>query len=177
MIKVTATDNVGATGTSGNITIYDTWVTIPNVPAQLNTTYDLPVLMSNLPLGQSVFSIQGTISFKTPELTALDIVTTGTMTNGWTAIKVVSGNQITFAIAGTTSFNTAGVMFKIHFQLNPDLTAGEFAYVNINNIMLNEGIPLPRTANGGITGATGFILNLNAFIEGPFNGANMNTSS
>ena len=30
MIQVIATDNVGATGTSGNITIYDTWVTIPN---------------------------------------------------------------------------------------------------------------------------------------------------
>jgi hypothetical protein len=175
IIHVIATDNVGATGTSGNITIYDTWVTIPNVPAQLNTIYDMPVLMSTLPPGQSVFSIQGTISFKTPELTALDIVTAGTMTNGWTAVKVISGNQITFAIAGTTSFNTAGVMFKIQFQLNPDLIAGEFAYVNINNIMLNEGIPLPRTANGGITGATGFIVNLNAYLEGPFNGTNMNT--
>ena len=176
VINVIATDNVGATGTSGNITIYDTWVTIPNVPSQLNTTYDMPVLMSNLPPGQSVFSIQGTISYKTPELTAIDIVTAGTMTNGWTAVKVVSGNQITFAIAGTTSFNSAGVMFKIHFQLNPDLTAGEYAFVNINNIMLNEGIPLPRTANGGITGATGFILSLNAYLEGPFNGVNMNTS-
>ncbi len=67
-------------------------------------------------------------------------------------------------------------MFKIQFQLNPDLTPGEFAYVNINNIMLNEGFPLPRIANGGITGATGMILNLNAYLEGPFNGVNMNTS-
>jgi len=176
VIHVTATDNVGASGSSGNITIYDTWVTIPNVPAQLNTIYDLPVLMSNLPPGQSVFSLQGTISYKTPELTAIDIVTTGTMTNGWSAVKVISGNQITFAIAGTTSFNTPGIMFKIQLQLNPELTAGEFAFANINNIMLNEGIPLPRTANGGITGATGFILNLNAYLEGPFNGTNMNTS-
>jgi hypothetical protein len=175
IIQVIATDNVGATGTSGNITIYDTWVTIPNASGQLNSTYDLPVMMSALPPGQSVFSIQGTISYKIPELTALDIVTTGTMTAGWSAVKIVSGNQITFALAGTTPFNSAGVMFKIQFQLNPDLTAGEFAYVNINNIMLNEGIPLPRTANGGITGATGFIVNLNAYLEGPFNGVNMST--
>jgi hypothetical protein len=176
VIQVIATDNVGATGSSGNITIYDTWVTIPNAGAQVNTIYDLPVMMSNLPPGQSVFSIQGTFSYKAPELTALDIVTTGTMSDGWTSIKVVSGNQITFAIAGTSSFNTAGVMFKVQFQLNPDLTPGEFAYVNINNITLNEGIPLPRTANGGITGATGIVLNLNALLEGPFNGVNMNTS-
>ena len=131
----------------------------------------------DLPPGQSVFSIQGTISYKIPELTALDIVTTGTMTTGWSAVKVVSGNQITFALAGQPRLLiSAGVMFKIQFQLNPDLTAGEFAFVNINNIMLNEGIPLPRTANGGITGATGFIVNLNAYLEGPFNGTNMNTS-
>jgi hypothetical protein len=176
VIQVTATDNVGATGTSGNITIYDTWVTIPSASAQINSTYDLPVMMSALPPGQSVFSVQGTVSYKTPELTAIDIVTAGTMANGWTAVKVLSGNQITFAIAGTTSFSSAGVMFKIQFQLNPDLTSGEFAYVNINNIMLNEGIPLPRTANGGITGATGFVLNLNAYLEGPFNGTSLNNS-
>ncbi len=176
VIQVTATDNVGATGSSGSITVYDTWVTIPASTAQVNTTYDLPVMMSNLPPGQSVFSIQGTISYKIPELTAIDIVTTGTMSNGWSAVKIVSGNQITFALAGTTSFNSAGVMFKIQFQLNPDLTPGEVAYVNINNIMLNEGIPLPRTANGSITGATGIVLNLNAYLEGPFNGTNMNTN-
>ena len=176
VIQVTATDNVGATGTSGNITIYDTWVTIPNSNAQVNTTFELPVNMGNLPPGQSVFSIQGTISYKIPELTALDIVTTGTMSAGWSAVKIVSGNQITFALAGTTPFNSAGVMFKIQFQLNPDLTPGEFAYVNINNIMLNEGVPLPRTANGGITGATGIIINLNAYLEGPFNGTNLSTN-
>ncbi len=176
VIHVIATDNVGSSGSSGNITIYDTWVTIPNVNAQLNTTYDLPVLMSSLPAGQSVYSVQGTISFKSPELTAVDIVTTGTMSEGWTAVKNIAGNQIIFALAGTNSFNSAGVMFKIQFQLNPDLTAGEFAYVNINNIMLNEGIPLPRTANGGITGTTGIVLSLKAYMQGPFNGTDMNTT-
>lgn len=174
IIKVTATDNVGASGSSGNITIYDTWVTIPNASAPINTIYELPVMMSGLPPGQSVFSIQGTISYKIPELTAMDIVTTGTMTDGWSVVKVVSGNQITFALAGTTSFNTAGVMFKIRFQLNPELTLGELAYVNINNIMLNEGIPLPRTTNGSITGTanTGNTLNLTLFLEGLYSSMN-----
>ena len=171
IIKVTATDNVGATGLSGNITVYDTWVTIPNAGAVINSTYDLPVMMSALPPGQSVFSLQGVISYKTPELTAIDIITTGTMSNGWSVVKVVSGNQITFALAGTTSFNTAGVMFKIRFQLNPSLTVGGVAFVNINNIMLNEGIPFPRTTNGSITGATGKVLNVTALLEGLYNGA------
>jgi len=174
VIQVIAIDNVGSTGSSGNITIYDTWVTIPNASAAISSIYDLPVMMSGLPSGQSVFSIQGTISYKIPELTAMDIITTGTMTDGWSVVKVVSGNQITFALAGTTSFNTAGVMFRIRFQLNPELTIGEQAYVNINNIMLNEGIPLPRTSNGSITGVagTGNALNLTVFLEGLYSGMN-----
>lgn len=174
VIRVTTTDNVGAAGSSGNITIYDTWVSIPVVNVQMKTTYDLPVMMTNLPPGQSVFSVQGTVSYKSPELTAVDIITTGTMTAGWTIFKVITGNKINFAIAGATGFNTAGIMFKIRFQLNPDLTNGEVAFVNIDNITLNEGLPLPRTANGSITGATG--LALKVILEGPFSGTNMNYS-
>jgi hypothetical protein len=37
--------------------------------------------------------------------------------------------------------------------------------------MLNEGIPLPRTTNGSITGATGKVLNVTALLEGLYNGA------
>jgi hypothetical protein len=173
--QVTATDNVGATKTTGNITIYDTWVTIPNTSAMMNSVFELPVNVASFPAGQAVFAIQGTISYKTPELTAVDIITTGTMSAGWSVVKVISGNQITFALAGITGFDNAGTMFKIQFQLNPDLTVGEFAYVNINNIMLNEGVPLPRLTNGGITGATGMIIDLSAMLEGPFNGTNMIT--
>jgi hypothetical protein len=61
-------------------------------------------------------------------------------------------------------------MFKIQFQLNPELTLGEVAYVNIDNIMLNEGVPLPRTTNGSITGSAGKVLNLTAFLQGLYIG-------
>ncbi|MCD4788583.1 MAG: Ig-like domain-containing protein, partial [Bacteroidales bacterium] len=175
VIQVTATDNVGISGSSGNITVYDTYVTIPNVNAPVNSTYDLPILISNLPAGQSVYAIEGTISFETPELEAIDIITTGTMSNGWTAVKVISGNEITFALAGTTNFNTPGAMFKIRFQLTPDLTPGENAYVHIDNILLNEGVPLPWTVNGSITGVAGIVVSLKANLEGPFTGPDMNT--
>ena len=66
-------------------------------------------------------------------------------------------------------------MFNIRFQLTPDLINGENAWVNINNITLNEGIPLPLTVNGSITGTDGVIVSLNAFLEGPFDVTNMST--
>ncbi|MCB2219846.1 MAG: Ig-like domain-containing protein [Bacteroidetes bacterium] len=169
IIQLTATDDVGAFGTSGNIAVYDTYVTIPSVNSTLGSIYDIPVAMGSLPSGQEVLSIQGTISFKTPELTAIDIITAGTMTDGWNFAKVISGNTISFAGAGTTSFNSPGTMFKVRFQLNPELTVGEFAYVNFSELLLNEGIPLPLLQNGGITGSAGYTVNLKVFMEGPYN--------
>ena len=175
VIQITATDDIGATGSSGDITVYDTYVTIPDVYGSILSIYDLPVIISDLPAGQSVFSISGTISFETPELDAVDIITDGTLTTGWAFFKVITGNKISFAFAGTTSFNSPGVMFKIRFQLTPDLMPGENAWVNLQEIILNEGIPSPLLVNGSITGADGIIIDLWANLEGPFNGMNMNT--
>ena len=175
IIQITVIDDVGASKTSGNIDVYDTYVSLPHVNGSLGTLYDMPVLMSTLPVGQSVLAIQGSISFESPELAALSIETAGTMTNGWTFASNISGNTINFAGAGTVSFNSPGVMFNIRFQLTPDLINGENAWVNINNITLNEGIPLPLTVNGSITGTDGVIVSLNAFLEGPFDVTNMST--
>jgi hypothetical protein len=175
VIQLHVTDNVGASGTSGNITVYDTWVSVPSVNATLGSVYDMPVSIGPIPVGEEIYSIQGTIGFKTPELSAVDIITTGTLTNGWTFAKNISGNTITFAGAGTTGIPNQGVLFKIRFQLNPELTSGEFAYVNFNNLMLNEGTPSPLKQNGGITGTSGIIVQLKAFLQGPYEYVAMST--
>lgn len=174
IIQITVTDIPGASGTSGNIDVYDTYVSLPHVNGSLGAIYDMPVLISTIPVGQFVQAIQGSISFESPELLALEIIESGTMTDSWGEFaQIVTGNTINFAGAGITSFNSPGVMFKVRFQLTPDLTDGENAWVNINNIILNEGLPLPLIGNGSITGASGIIVSLDALLEGPFDGANM----
>jgi hypothetical protein len=108
-------------------------------------------------------------------LDIVDIITTGTLTNGWTFSKNIVGNSITFAGAGTVPFTSAGAMFKVRFQLTANLTQGENAWVHIDDIVLNEGLPLPTVTNGSITGTGGIILDLKANLEGPFNISNMKT--
>ena len=154
IVMLTATDNNGASGTGGNITIYDTYVSVLSSGVVPGSVIDLPIAMSSLPAGKSVYSVEGTISYKSPELAALDIISTGTMTSGWTFSKNVSGNKITFAGAGTTNFSGPGTMFYIRFQTTANLTLGEVAYVNIDNILLNEGDPSARIQNGAITGSS-----------------------
>ncbi|MCB0806623.1 MAG: Ig-like domain-containing protein [Bacteroidales bacterium] len=175
VIQLHVTDNVGATGNSGNISVYDTWVGVPTVNSTLGSVYDMPVSIGPIPAGQQIFSVQGTIGYDTPELTVVDIITTGTLCSGWTFVKNISGNTITFAGAGTAGIATQGVLFKLRFQLNPDLTNGEFAFVNFNNLMLNEGIPLPLLQNGGIIGTGGIVVDLKALLQGPFETSSMTT--
>jgi hypothetical protein len=175
VIQVIATDQVGASGYSGNITVYDTYVTIPDAEAILNSQFDLPVLIGDLPAGEEISGIQGTISFKAPELSAIDIITEGTLSEGWTFVKITTADNIVFAGAGTNQFNEAGVMFKVRFQLNSELTNNENAYVNITDLTLSEGIPLPIITNGSITGREGFYVNIKANLEGPFNTSKMQT--
>ena len=154
-VKVNVIDSVGAsTQTSGSVKVYDTYVSIPNNYEPINAICYLPVNISNLPIGQSVSAIQGTITFMTPDLQFLDISTSGTLTNGWTFSYNLSGNQLTFAGAGTTPFSSMGTMFNLKFQTTSNLTIGEYAWVNINNITLDQGVPLPKIQNGNIIGWT-----------------------
>ncbi|MCD4797152.1 MAG: hypothetical protein K8R49_08295 [Candidatus Cloacimonetes bacterium] len=153
VIIVSVTDFLGATDSSDNIYIYDTQVIIPDTTGPVGVTFDLPIYIDELPAGQSVFSIEATISYETPELEVIEVVDEGTLTEGWSFAQDVTGNQITFAGASASSFSSAGVMVKIKFQLTGELSIGENAWVNIDAILLNEGIPLPWTVNGSITGA------------------------
>lgn len=151
VIQISAVDDIGAMGTTGNFQIYDTYVTIVDGTAQYTTIYDLPVTMGDLPPGQEVFAIQGEITFDIPELEFLGIETNGTFTDGWSVTELPTGNLVTFAMAGTSGFSDPGTIFYFKFQLTADLSPGEFAFVNFNSLTLNEGIPYPRLINGGIT--------------------------
>jgi hypothetical protein len=174
-IKVNVQDNVGATAqTSGFIKVYDTYVTIPNTNGSINASCIIPVNIGNLPSGQSVSSIQGIITFKSPELQFVEILTDETMCNGWSFSFNLVGNQLFFAGAGSSSFSTMGTMFKLKFQTTASLTLGEFAWVNITEITLNQGIPLPKVQNGNIIGSLDKTVNLKLYLEGFFNGTGLN---
>ncbi len=172
VIQVTATDNMGATGSSGNISVYDAYLDIADVSAMVNSIYDLPVNISDFPPGEDIYSFNGTISYEAPELVVLDILP-GPQTAGWSFVKNITANEVTFACAGTTPMTTGGTLFKIQFQLTNDLTPGENAWVNIVNIIVNEGVPLTLNSNGSITGISGLVLSLDVNLEGPFDGGTM----
>jgi hypothetical protein len=169
---VTVHDNVGAVANSGNIQVYDTRITMPDTafcPAAGVISY--PIYIKSLPAGESVFSAEGKVTFDPQYLTFQEIETVGTLTNGWTLAANPSEGQLLFAGSGTSSFNAAGILIKVKFGINPGFTPGSSAYINLENITLNEGFPLPLVdANGSFTGtvpaSAGSITGVSGICQG-----------
>ena len=150
ILNVNVHDSVGANATSGNFQIYDTRIIMPDTTiCPSSSIFYYPIQIKSLPLGESVISFQGTVTYNASYLTFMDIETNGTLSQGWTYMKNPSSGQLIFAGYGTSSFNTAGTIIKLKFTLNQSFVTGTNAYINLNNVMLNEGFPLPLVDNNG----------------------------
>ncbi len=154
-VYVKVTDNVGATKTSGLFNIYDTKVYFPDTISLGLTTFDIPLFINEFPADQSISSIEASIQFQNPELEFVQLVTNGTLSEGWNFVSNLNGNILKIAGAGSTEFTANSYVgkapvVKLRFQLTADHTMGEYAYVNINELILNEGLPNALTDNGRI---------------------------
>ncbi|MDA3821214.1 MAG: Ig-like domain-containing protein [Bacteroidales bacterium] len=175
IIHVLVQDSVGASKTSGIIEVIDTEVFLPDTTGPVNATFDLPVYVKDLPIGQSISSIEAKFSFRSPELEFGEIITTGSLSDGWTAADATNANTCEFALAGSSGFNSVGILFYLRFNLTADLTLGENAYVSINEMLLNEGTPSTTTKNGSITGTKSENLGV-SLINNPVSNCNLTSS-
>ncbi|NCS87943.1 MAG: hypothetical protein GW789_04235, partial [Ignavibacteria bacterium] len=82
VIKVSAQDSFGGSGSSGDIYLYDTEVRIPDTTAEIAGTVDIPIYMANLSSNYSIVSLQTNVLFDSSKVKFDQIVTTGTSTDG-----------------------------------------------------------------------------------------------
>ncbi len=158
-ITVTATDIHGATATSGSWIVYDARVTLPDTltcPSAPEFIY--PVFITGMPAGESVYSMQGTVTFNSTYLTFQNLVSAGTLAPGWTMMANAVNNQIFFAGSGVTPFSSAGVMLALRFTLKPAFTAGVNSYFSLQNLVLNQGVPNVLVDPSGYVSAVNGLL-------------------
>ncbi len=153
-VHVVVTDSVGAQKTSEDFIVYDTYVQIPDTTGALNAEFDLPVYMGELPEGSSVSAIETAFSFNASELEFVEVVTSGTLTDGWSFAESDQSGRVALSGAGSEAIESAGILFYLKFNLLDDLTDGEKESVNITDLELNEGSPAVKIISGSITGAS-----------------------
>ncbi len=136
---------------SGIIEVNDGNLIVDSRCAQVGDTVMLPVYLSELSDGISVNSFELTISFREPELIYMAYEKLNTMAEDWLVLSTILPNgDIRIVAAGTMSEVGDQVVIYLKFITTGDLTAGEFAYVNLVDHLLNEGSPNAVGVNGGI---------------------------
>ena len=153
-VTVTATDFHGASATTGNWLVYDTQVIMPDTASCTSASeFYYRILIKSLPAGESVSSVQATVTYNSTYLTFQNIETNGTLTQGWSFASNPTNGQVILAGSGAFPFNTAGVLVMLKFLLKPAFILGSNAALQLPSITLNEGIPNPLTdVNGYVQG-------------------------
>lgn len=159
VVTVNAMDVYGGTGTSGNIYLYDTEVTVPDTTLEIGGTIDLPLRMGNLSSTYSIVSLQTEVTFDSSIIKFDQVVTGSTSTNGWSFSVNNTGNKVVIAGANATGFNSAGTIVLLRFNAAEEVTEGRRSNVNLENFMFNEGSPNAKINNGRITIVSGGIPN------------------
>lgn len=124
-------------------------------------TVDVDVNTADL-TGLGVVSFQFRLAYNNAVVTAVSVITTGTLTGaaGWGApasnVTDVSGTgTIAVSAAGVTALSGTGPLVRVRFTINPALLNGSYTGLTLSNALFNEGTPPATTANGSISvGAT-----------------------
>ena len=151
VVIVSAKDVYGGKGNSGNINLYDTKLSALDTTAVSGSTVDLPISIGSLSPSFTISSLQTTVTFDSSLVKFDQIISTGTLTNGWAYQINNQGNKIVLAAAGSGSFNSAGVVFKIQFIVSTNAQVNNYTSVSLQQFLFNEGSPLPEIKNGSIT--------------------------
>ena len=158
-ITVTVTDTNSATSTSGYFQLFDTRLKIKDTTVFAGNQVDIPILLKAIPAGENIFSFQGRlISYDTSIFIPTAIITTGTPAATFSMSSALGYNYIQFALAGTNPIPGNSVLFKVRGTVNPNAQSGSAVNLNLQDILLNEGTPLPLIQYGTITVAKQYVF-------------------
>jgi len=145
-VYVSVVDFLGATATTGAFQIYDTRIITPDTMVCLEASaFYYPLRIGHLPAGESVQSIEAVLDYDTTYFSFVDFSTTGLPTQGWTSARNLSPGRVVFAVSGSSPFTASGTFLYVIFTVKPAFMVGTNTNLNLHNVLLNEGVPLPYT--------------------------------
>ena len=125
---------------------------LPDTTATERDTVTLPVFVDSPLTDSNVVAYQLEISFSSYYLEAIDIVRSGTMSEGWSDIEydLPEDGRIRIAAAGTTPLAGTGELIRIRFYVKrPGGSYLNFYPEEAN--FFNEGQPILLLDNGYVT--------------------------
>lgn len=115
-------------------------------------TIDIAISTTDLS-GQGVLSYELAVLYDPNLVTAVDALETGTLpaSAGWGGATFhVTPGRITVTHAGSTALSGAGSLITIRFQASASALSGGFTTLELEDVVMNEGVPAVTTSNGDI---------------------------
>jgi hypothetical protein len=148
IVHVLVIDSVGATGTSGNITLYDMRIRLLNVTGSADDSVEMSVEIGSYSPG--VFSTQLSLTHNSNYFTPVQIITAGTLFEGrMVAMATPTAGSVNITAAGAAPVTGPGILLKVRYLISPSAPLGSYP-VNFASQLLNEGKPLALSSNGQI---------------------------
>lgn len=151
--QVKVVDNVGATGISGLVTIYDFKATLGTVTCPPGATVMVPIESDRLLGGLGIYSMQYVVTFPTANVTGV-IPTNSGLVGAWSPnvlTRVPSAGRVEVTAAGSAAFaNNGTTVHGLMFTVSPSTPNNTNIPLTLSNVLCNEGAPIPQIVSGVI---------------------------
>lgn len=149
-VKVKVTDSHGATQTSNDFLIYHNQFSITSTDGVLDKDTRVPIVTTQLPQGNSLFSFNGTITFDT---TYLKFVRVDPGVPGM-LVEAVKTNGTLNIVGASGSGITSGIMCNLIFRIKNTLAINSLTNVTLSGFVGNEGEYFSTLVSGKVKRVT-----------------------
>jgi len=150
---VTVVDSFGFTATTGNITVNDVDAKIADTTIQLHDSVDVPITIEDV-TGLGILSYQMRIVHDTSFNMATNVITTGTLSSGFTVTFKDTLDTLRIASAGSNALAGGGTLLKVRFKTAKSPIVDSVSALRFVQFLLNEPGPSTPTvtqSNGSLT--------------------------
>ncbi|MBN2071207.1 MAG: T9SS type A sorting domain-containing protein [Candidatus Krumholzibacteriota bacterium] len=176
--RVFVTDDIGATDTTGVITVCGLYVVVEDFTVHTVFPTAIPVSPDRDVTGMGIFGYEMILSFNPMRVEVESVTSIGTMSEGWGApvINTSTPGEVIVVAAGSVPLEGTLPFFILNLVGIPG-SEGTSSSLDISNILFNEGEPCALPVNGSVdivTGSNGEIpaaLDLYQNYPNPFNPA------
>ncbi|GEM_PF-2464814 len=150
VLTVKAADALGATGTTEEIVIYSTQISLPDTSLKIAKTSTIPISIGGFPKGEGILSLDMSLLYDTAALLIKEVNAAG-RTENWMVAYQSSNGTLKIASAGSDTLTHPGLLLQLDVYVKEQVTPDQTTPLEFDQIMLNEGFPMAQSKNGSIT--------------------------
>lgn len=139
VVRVKVKDSLQNEVQTNPIQVFDAALSLPDVSVLKGGWVTYPVFISNLTGQRNLNAIQFTIKFMSGAFDSIWVGNANTVSASWSVSQNVQHDRVTIAMAGVGPILNNGILLRIYLKPDTSIGAGNYLYMQYDNMMFNEG--------------------------------------